>query len=282
MRGTNILGLPTYLRGHQPAVALKYVLYCWVCPKRIDRQRRNSQMIPKHIPLSSPISISGYSLRICQVSLLKIATCTRRDWCNNLLLTRHMSHCHTLKIVDNIRHVFQREFTSVITNVWTKKVNIFHTKKPIEFLFLLSPAYDVHTWCMYHHHHWGAPGGDLVGDKRFVNCKGRGFVFVYFRDARGGAFSSGTAMKIPGLGKKARKSTHPNILQKCVNCYWNICILLSTGRGGAACFFAGRGEHPWCICVFVQTVLRCDQMAKRHFSTLFLMPSLDTTHIWVG
>ena len=54
------------------AVALKYVLYCWACPKRIDRQGRNSQMILKHIPLSSPISFSKHSLHIWQVSLLKI------------------------------------------------------------------------------------------------------------------------------------------------------------------------------------------------------------------
>ena len=53
-------------------VALKYVLYCWACPKRIDRQGRNSQMILKHIPLSSPISFSKHSLHIWQVSLLKI------------------------------------------------------------------------------------------------------------------------------------------------------------------------------------------------------------------
>ena len=76
------------------AAALKYVLYCWVAPKRIDRQRRNSQMIRKHIPLSPPISISGYSLHICQVSQLKIASCTWKDWCNNFFLTRCRSQCH--------------------------------------------------------------------------------------------------------------------------------------------------------------------------------------------
>ena len=86
---------PLFERSSPSATAaLKYVLYCWVAPKRIDRQRRNSQMIRKHIPLSPPISISGYSLHICQVSQLKIASCTWKDWCNNFFLTRCRSQCH--------------------------------------------------------------------------------------------------------------------------------------------------------------------------------------------
>ena len=54
---------------------------------------------------------------------------------------------------------------------------------------------------------------------------------IHPRDVRGGAFSSGAGRGKdenprggPGRGEKARKSTDLKIRQKCVNCYWRICI----------------------------------------------------------
>ena len=66
--------------------------------------------------------------------------------------------------------------------------------------------------------------------KSYVQCaismKARTSRDMGTRNVWGGAFSSreGRGWKSAGRGKKERKSTDPKIQQKCVNCYWRICI----------------------------------------------------------
>ena len=78
--------------------------------------------------------------------------------------------------------------------------------------------------------------------------------WVESRDVRGGAFSSGAGRgedenprggagrrwKSAGRGEKARKSTDLKIRQKCVNCYWRICITVW-------CFDQGKHYILWLL-----------------------------------
>ena len=70
---------------------------------------------------------------------------------------------------------------------------------------------------------------------------------ISIRDVRGGAFSSGAGRgwksagrSGAGRGEKARESTDLKIRQKCVNCYWRICITVW-------CFDQGKHYILWLL-----------------------------------